>query len=234
LQDVGFGYTGGRQVLEHVDFEIRPGERIALVGGSASGKSTLVELMYGMREPRTGIVAIDGIDMKTLDLDSVRANIALVQGIEIFDGNVLQNVLLGRDDLTAADARRALEQVGLLDEVLSLPHGLHSFLLNGGRSLSVGHGQLLMLARAIVGRPRLLLLDETLDTLDAEVRWRLLPLLTDRTAPWTLVVVTRRPDVIDLCDRVVALERDQPGQPAHIAERGRGDLNLPRRPGGTP
>lgn len=234
MQDVGFGYHGSRRVLDHLNFEIRAGERLALVGGSASGKSTLMELLYGMREPQTGIVAIDGVDMKTLDLDSVRAHVALVQGIEIFDGNVLQNVLLGREHLSAADARKALEQVGLLDEVLSLPHGLHTYLLNGGRSLSVGHGQLLMLSRAIVGKPRLLLLDETLDTLDADVRWRLLPMLTDRTAPWTLVVITRRPDVVDLCDRALALERDQPGQPARIAERGRGDLHLPKPPRGTP
>ncbi|MBX7103675.1 MAG: ABC transporter ATP-binding protein/permease [Gemmataceae bacterium] len=218
-RDVSFSHPDGKRVFDNVSLTLQPGERVALIGGTATGKSTLLELLDFLVQPTSGSITIDGADIRQLSLEEVHETAVLVQGIEIFDGTVIENVLLGREHLTAADARRALDQVGLLEEVLSWPDGLDSFLMDGGRSLSVGHSQLLMLARAIAGSPRLLLLDETLDTIDTNVRWRLLPMLTDPARPWTLVVATSRSEVIDLCDRVLELRRTAPGQPAEIVER---------------
>jgi ABC-type bacteriocin/lantibiotic exporter with double-glycine peptidase domain len=228
FRDVQFDYPDGRRVFENLSFEIKPGERIALIGGSATGKSTLLGLIDGMISPNNGLILIDNIDARGLSPYQLRKAAGLVQSVDIFDGTVLDNVLLGRKHLTPADARRALSEVGLLEHVLTWPEGINSFLVNGGRSLSFGQSILLMLARAIVDRPRLLLLDETLDNIDTEVRWQLLPFLMSPQAPWTLVVTTRRPDVVDLCDRSIVLQRENPGRPATIVDRPPADLLVPR------
>lgn len=219
MREVSFAYHDGKQVFDNLNLQLLPGERIGLTGGTATGKSTLLELIDAMLEPSGGSIMIDGIDVRELSLHDLHQECVMVQGIQIFDGTVLENVMLGHRGLTTADARLALEKVGLLDEVLTWPNGLNSYLMNGGRSLSVGHSQLLMLARAIAGKPRLLMLDETLDNLDTADRWRLLPFLIDRQSPWTLIVATRRLDVLDMCDRVVELQREQPGQPVTLVER---------------
>lgn len=213
---VGYAYPGGRLVLTKVTGRIEAGERVAVLGGSGAGKSTLVELLAGLRSPTEGRIELDGIDLRELRLESLREQVAVVQGAEIFDGTVMDNVLLGRTQYGPADVRRALEQVGLLDDVRALPDGLNTYLLTGGLSLSIGQAERLVLARALLGRPRLLVLDEVLDDFDATTRLQLSPLLFDRAAPWTLLLISRRPELIDQCDRAVTIGRAQAGGPSTV------------------
>lgn len=208
VRNLGFAYEAGhRRALDGVSFELRPGERVALLGGNGAGKSTLVDLLFGLREPDAGHIELDGLDLRDLRLESVRAQVAAVKGIEIFEGSVLDNLRMGRDEIALADVRRALDAVRLLDDILDLPQGLHTRLGTGGAPLSFGQAQRLMLARAIVGKPRLLLIDELLDDMDLDVRESALGAILDPQAPWTLLLVTHSPELAGRCGRRLVLER---------------------------
>jgi len=148
--------------------------------------------------------------LRDLSLESVRERIAIVSGVEVFDGTVLSNIGMGREEVTAADVRAALRSVGLLETILAYPDGLNSALGTGGTQLSLGQVNRLMLARALVGKPRLLVLDETLDHMDADIRENVLPAVLGRDAPWTLLVITHSDEVSALCDRVIHLGKRLP------------------------
>ncbi len=210
IRNVSFSYSQGHHtVLDGFTLSIEPGERVALLGPNGAGKSTLIDLLFGMRQPTHGHIEIDGMDLRDLRLESLREHIAVVKGIEIFEGSILDNVRMGRENLSVADVRQALEAVGLLDDILDLPDGLSTPLGTGGAPLSLGQAERLMLARAIVGSPRLLVLDEVLDDMDQEVRNQVLPAILGPAAHWTLVVVTHSQDVARLCGRQVRLARNR-------------------------
>lgn len=185
---------------------IAPNERVAVVGPHGSGKTTLFEVLCGLREPGQGRVEVNGIDLRALSLEHVRGQIALVEGADIFLGTVAENVHVGRPDLTPGDVREALQAVGLLGVVHDLPGGVDTPLVPAGGPLSAGQSLRLTIARALVGRPRLLILDGALDALDLRECPDLVPRLFDRAAPWTLLVATANPAVQQLCDRVIELK----------------------------
>lgn len=209
LRQVSYSYADDHghptPLLRQVTADVAPGERIALIGPSGAGKSTLAEILYGLREPTSGHVELDGYDLRDLRLESLRQQVASVVGAEAFDGTILDNVRLGRPGVSLSDVTWALAMVGLLDEVRGLPAGLRTPLA-GGSPLSRGQLQRLMLARAIAGRPRLLLLDGPLDELDPRTRSRVIVGLFARDNPWTLIAITNNPDVLAACDRSLSLE----------------------------
>jgi len=205
LRALGFGYHDGRSVLEGADLEIRPGERIALIGKNGSGKSTIAEILFGLRRPGRGSVEIDGMDLREASLESLRTTVALVRGVEVFDGTIAENVTLGRSGIGPSEVREALLAVGLYDEVMALPEGTSTRLYDVGTPLSLGQSRRLMIARAIAGRPRLLLLDDALDAIDVEARGRVMATLLDRKAPWTLVALMHWEAWLEGFDRVVEI-----------------------------
>lgn len=214
IHNVSFTYgEGQRAVLDNLSLSIKPGERLAVLGPNGAGKSTLIDLLYGLRVPTHGHIEIDDMDLRDLRLESLRDHIAVVKGIEVFEGSVLENVRMGREQLSVADVRQALRTVGLLDDVLDLSGGLQTQLGTGGSPLSLGQAERLMLARAIAGGPRLLVLDEVLDDMDQEVRNQVLPAILGPAARWTLLVVTHSELVAQLCDRQVRLVRARHAEP---------------------
>jgi ABC-type bacteriocin/lantibiotic exporter with double-glycine peptidase domain len=204
VRDVSFHYASGK-ILSDFDLRLKPRESVALTGPSGSGKSTVIDLLCGLRAPDSGHIELDGIDLRELRPDSLREHLAAARSVEIFDGTIDENVHLNRPEISPLDVREALSTVGLLDEVLWLPDGLNTRLLTHGSPLSSGQALRLMIARAIVGRPRLLLIDGTLDGLDDESLTTVLGRLMADDAPWTLLVATGRKSVIDACQRVVSL-----------------------------
>ncbi len=211
-----FAYDPHRPPVVHeLSITLAPGERVALMGPNGSGKTTLVELLFGLRVPDRGRIEIDGLDLRDLKLESFREHTAIVKGMEVFEGSVLANVRMGRDQVSLHEVRAALEKVGLLERVLDLPDGLNTAMQTSGAPLSLGQVNRLMLARAIVGQPRLLVLDETLDHMDADIRETVLPALFGREARWTLLVVTHSDDVAKLCDRVLRLDKPVALEVAH-------------------
>jgi putative ABC transport system ATP-binding protein len=219
IRNLTFAYeTAHRAALQHLDLAIDAGERVAILGANGSGKTTLLDLLFGLRVPSDGFIEIDGVDVRDLQLESLRQHVAVVRGIEIFEASVLDNIRMGREELTLANIYEALEVVGLRQVVQELPQGIHTRLGTGGSPLSMGQAVRLVLARAVVGQPRLLVLDDVLDSIDRDSRREILPALMGRSARWTLIVMTHSADVAALCDRQIYLP--VPGQepePAAVA-----------------
>jgi ABC-type bacteriocin/lantibiotic exporter with double-glycine peptidase domain len=204
LVSVGYKY-GTKAVISDLSLEFAPGASVAIVGRAGTGKSTLVDMLCGLRTPSSGHVELDGFDLRELRSDSLREHMAVAGSIEIFHGTIDENIHMNRSNVQANDVREALGTVGLLEDVMKQPDGLNAVLQTDGAPLTGSQSQRLMLARAIVGRPRLLIIDGTLDGLpDADIG-ELMGKLTDRRAPWTLLVITARNDVMAACDRVVQL-----------------------------
>jgi len=204
---VGVTATRGATVVcEGAALCLPGGARATLSGANGSGKSTLVELLFGLHRPRAGRVVVDGVDLRDLDVERFRAQVALVREVELFDGSIVDNVCVGRD-LSLADVRAALLAVDLLDEVMALPDGLETRLAPSGAPLSSGQARRLMIARAIVSRPRLVILDEALDGVDELARRKVHAALFRPDAPWTLLVTTHSDEVAGLGDLRFQIDR---------------------------
>lgn len=185
---------------------VKPGDRVGIKGNSGAGKSLLVDAICGYRQPLGCTVEIDGTDIRHLRLAQLRLSVELVRGVEVFQGSILENIRVGRKEIGVQDLQATLELLGLWEAIQALPEGLNTVLTPGGFPLSEGQGQVLMIARAIAGKPRLLILDEALDYLmDAEVRERISDVLFQAATPWTLLVVTSRPELLARCGKILDL-----------------------------
>jgi len=205
LRDVTFGYDPHQTVLANYSLTLAAGERVAIDAHQGHGCSTLTELLFGLRTPQHGAISIDGADYRDLRWDSLREQIAIVSRIEIFDGSIADNIRMGRDALLLGDLRQVLREVGLLDQVMRLPRGMDTQLRTGGTPLSASQTQRLMLARALAGNPRFLVIDEILDNLATTTDDPLIRVLFDPTATRTLLLITKREEFMALCGRIVKL-----------------------------
>lgn len=204
----------GTSALLDVFLDVAAGERVALLGSTGGSSSYALDVLYGLRNPTSGYVTIDGVDLRQLRLDTMRDQVSLVHGTEIVEGSILQNLHFGRTDISPDKIRDALADVGLLEEILALPKGLETELTTRGSPLSASQCSRLMIARAIVREPRVLLLDGALDALPWDVRLRVVEHLFDKKHAWTLVVVSQAEDVIAACDRLVDIDiREAPNEP---------------------
>jgi ABC-type multidrug transport system fused ATPase/permease subunit len=210
LAGVAYSYEPGQQLLEDVTFTVEPGRTVALVGATAAGKSTLTTLMTRLVDPDEGAIRLDGVDLRELAHGELAGSVAIVaQTAFLFDDTVRGNVTLGADvpDSEVWAALRAAQADGF---VAALPDGLDARLGERGTSLSGGQRQRISLARALVRRPRLLILDDATSAVDPEVEARILEALRrdgdgHGDVP-TLVVVAYRKATIGLADEVVHLE----------------------------
>lgn len=203
---VSGGYASGPALFDRASFALPSGARAALVGADGSGKSLLVEMVAALRAPRAGSIRIDGLDVRDAALVELRSRIAVVRGATVVPDTILENVRMGRAGIDAADVREALRAVGLEETVDALPEGLNTMLSATGRPLSHGARSRLAIARAIVARPALLVLDDALDGIDPKVRAHLYDRLFSPSQPWTLIVASDEEDVARRCDHVLRLE----------------------------
>jgi ABC-type bacteriocin/lantibiotic exporter with double-glycine peptidase domain len=218
--DVEYRYEDDPPTVQGVQLRVAPGARVAVVGVSSAGKSTLAALAVGLRAPTRGVVRVDGADMRELSLDAMHRDTALIHRPEVFNGSVYDNVAVGRADVSADDVRSALRSAGLEAAVAALGEGVHTRLQVGGRPFSSAQSWRLMFARAIARRPRLLVIDGALDGLDDEIVDEVLPALLDRRAPWTLLLFTHRTELARRCDVTFDLHDGAvPSAPFHTADR---------------
>lgn len=211
LRDVGYRFddAAGADVLQGVHLHVPSGSVTALVGATGSGKSTLTTLLSRLVDPRTGAVEVEGIDVRTLSHRALADTVAVVpQGTFLFDDSVRENMTLGLDvpDEDVWDALRTVQADGF---VARLPAGLDTQLGERGATLSGGQRQRLAVARALVRRPRLLVMDDATSAVDPEVEQRILRALAERTSDGsgpTVLVVAYRKATIALADEVVLLD----------------------------
>jgi ABC-type multidrug transport system fused ATPase/permease subunit len=206
VQHLAYSYEPAQVLLEDVSFTVPPGRTVAIVGATASGKSTLAALLTRLVDPDRGRILVDGTDLRDLGRGELAELEALVpQTAFLFDDSVRGNVTLGADvsDEQVWAALRAAQADGF---VAALPTGLDTRLGERGTSLSGGQRQRISLARALVRRPRLLILDDATSAVDPEVEARILASLRDAQTDATLVVVAYRKATIALADEVVHLD----------------------------
>ncbi|SFC03694.1 ABC-type multidrug transport system, ATPase and permease component [Nocardioides terrae] len=204
VEQLAFAYDPAQPLLTDVTFEAEPGRTVAVVGATASGKSTLTTLLTRLVDPASGRVAVDGTDLRDLAAGELATAVAVVpQSAFLFDDTVRGNVTLGNDRISDEEVWDALRTAQADGFVAALPNGLDTRLGERGTSLSGGQRQRLSLARALVRRPRLLILDDATSAVDPEVEQRILAGLREHDS--TLVVVAYRKATIALADEVVHL-----------------------------
>jgi ABC-type bacteriocin/lantibiotic exporter with double-glycine peptidase domain len=220
MKGVGFANFHGVTTDHQIDLYVESGGRLMLTGPSGSGKSRLLDLLFGLTSPAKGHVSINEIDPRDMRPDALRKHVALVRNIEIFNGTLEENIHLERPYVSTSDVREALEWVGLYEQILQLPQGLQTHLVDNGYPLTEIQARKLMLARAIVGRPRLLLIDGLLDALSDDEAERLTCMLADPARLWTLIMVTGRRNLMELGTSTYTLQDSEAilsGGPADVS-----------------
>lgn len=208
LVDVGFRFPDSdKWVLRHVNLTVEPGETLALVGSTGSGKSVLVSLLSRLYDVTEGTILVDGVDIRELSLPALRNAVASAfEDPTLFSMSVAENLRLGRPEAGDAQLAQAIE-VAAADFVYDLPFGLETRIGEQGMSLSGGQRQRLSLARALLAAPSILVLDDTLSALDVHTEARVTEALRRVLASVTGVVVANRASTVLLADRVALLER---------------------------
>jgi ATP-binding cassette, subfamily B, bacterial len=206
LEHIGFRYRDGHPVLVDVSAEVRPGEMVAFIGPSGTGKSTLLALMLRFYDPSAGTLSLDDIDFRAARLADLRGHMALVgQDSVILPTTVRENIAYGRPGASRADIAKAAHLAGAAAFIEALPDGYESQLAEGGQNLSGGQRQRIAIARALLSDAPILILDEPTSALDAAHERHLIETLRALKRLRTIVLVTHRLESVEACDRVYVL-----------------------------
>lgn len=208
FSNVHFAYPDQNEdTLNGVSFTIKPGEKVAILGQIGSGKSTIARLLLGLYSPRVGSVMLDGLDIRQIDPGDLRRNIgSVLQDIWLFSGSVRENIVSGAIRPRDEDLIEAGRTAGVEDFVARHPSGYDQQLAERGEGLSGGQKQAIALARALIGRPPVLLLDEPTSAMDVKTEAQVIQRLKEATTDTTVVVVTHRTSLLELVDRVIVIE----------------------------
>lgn len=227
LLDVRFSYPDGTDVLRGVTLSLAPGERVSLVGESGAGKSTLAALLCGLHDPQQGRIEINGRELHGIDRGSLRQQVTVV-GYDnaLFEGTIEENIVLGRGYLTPDDLAWAIRLARLETDLAGFSHGLQTRLVSGGGNLSRGQAQRILIARAVIDRPSLLLLDEAFTGIDERTSHEILDGIFDAKNRWTIVDISHDGAVVRRADTIHVLREGR------IVESGSAD-ELARRPTGA-
>ena len=208
FRNVTFTYEDQPEpVLSDINFNVEPGERLAIVGRIGSGKTTLLRLLCGLNPPDRGAVLIDTADIRQIRPDDVRRNIGVVmQNPILFSGSIRDNIMMGNPDASDADLLEAAKHAGVESFVAALPGGFDFPLSERGRELSAGMRQSVAVARALIGKPNILLMDEPTAPLDAQAEAAMVASLDAATKGLTTIFITHRGAMLQMADKVLAIE----------------------------
>jgi subfamily B ATP-binding cassette protein MsbA len=207
VERAGFRFDPGQTVLHGVSARIRPGEMVAFIGPSGTGKSTLLNLLMRFYDPSEGALRLDGVDYRDLRISDLRRHMALVgQDTPILPLSVAENIAYGRPGATREDIVNAARMADAVEFIAGLPMGYDTVLAEGGQNLSGGQRQRIAIARALLSRAPFLILDEPTSALDPDHELRLISTLLDLRGHRTIVLVTHRLISAVHCDRIFAME----------------------------
>ena len=218
FQDVSFKYqaTGtGDPVLSHIDFSVEPGQFVAVVGGTGVGKSSLVNLIPRFYDVTGGAVLVDGVDVRDYPLEELRARIGMVlQNNVLFTGTVRENLLWGKPDAGEEELIQAAKDAQAYDFIMGLPDGFDTYLAQGGVNVSGGQKQRLCIARAMLRKPAVLILDDSTSAVDSATEAKIRESFHQNLKDTTVIIIAQRISSVQYADRILILDDD------HIAGMG--------------
>ena len=216
FENVGFGYESASPVLRGVDIDAQPGQVIALLGPTGSGKSTVVNLLPRFYDVSEGRITIDGIDVRDTTLESLRKNIGMVQqDVFLFIGTIRDNIAYGKPEATDEEIEQAARAARIHDFITSLPDGYNEWVGERGVTLSGGQKQRIAIARTILLNPRILIFDDSTSSVDAQTEYLIQQALNDLMEGRTTFVIAQRLRTIMRADQIIVLDQGR------VAERGR-------------
>jgi len=207
FENVSFTYPDtGIQALSNVSFEVLPGQRLAIVGRTGSGKTTIADLLLRMYDVKEGRILIDGVDIKQIDLYHLRRSIGYVpQDVFLFSDTVLNNIAFGKEGISREDAEFFAKSAAVHDEIMSLPNGYETVVGERGVTLSGGQKQRVSIARAFAKRPDVVLLDDCLSAVDTQTESRIVGYMEDALSDKTAIIITHRMYGMLEFDKIIVL-----------------------------
>jgi ABC-type bacteriocin/lantibiotic exporter with double-glycine peptidase domain len=209
LNEINFSFPdNSKKVLKNISLHIKQGEKIYLEGFNASGKTTLIRILSGLINPTSGLFFINDDTFKKIDLEQYRSQIAtVVSGETPFEGTILENITFNNPEITGEQIRWAIEKVKLTNFIKSLPDGLDTKLLPDGKELSSSNAQKILLARSIINKPKMLLLEDALDKMDEIDANEVIDFIMDPSNNWTVIVTSKNKHWKQKSSRVIAIDK---------------------------
>jgi len=219
LENVTFGYAKDRPVLNNVTFTVQPGEKIAILGATGSGKSSLIYLIPRFYDIQAGSIRIDGTDIRQFKLASLRRQIGVVlQDVFLFSGTIRENIAFGKPDASMDEIVQAAKAARIHDFIESLPSGYDTPVGERGVTLSGGQKQRITIARALVSNPKMLIMDDSLSFVDAKTEQEIQSAIEEATKTRTTLIIAQRFSTIKTAEKILVLENGS------VAEFGTHDL----------
>jgi len=207
FKDVVFGYDKDKPILRGMSFKVKPGEKVALVGATGSGKSTVIKLIPRFYDPQEGCILIDGVDIRDVKISSLRKHIGIVhQDVFLFPTTIRENIAYGKPNATQDEIERAAKAARIHDFIMSLPKGYDTVVGERGVTLSGGQRQRLAIARALLVNPSILILDDSTSSVDAETEKEIYESLKELVKNKTVFIVTQRLSTLKLSERIIVIE----------------------------
>jgi ATP-binding cassette subfamily B protein len=210
FKNVTFGYSKERPVLKNISFRANPGERIAILGATGSGKTSLVYLIPRFYDPDSGNILIDGRDIRSCGLSNLRRKIGLVlQDVFIFTGTLKDNIVFSKPDASMEEIESAAKMARIHDFINSLPEGYDTLVGERGITLSGGQRQRITIARALLAKPKILILDDALSFVDAKTENEIQQAIEDAMKGKTSFIIAQRLSTIKNADRIMVLDKGE-------------------------
>ena len=208
FRDVSFSYPKAEQAaISNINFSAKPGEVTAIIGGTGSGKSTLVNLIPRFYDVASGSVLVDGVDVKQISQESLRSKIGYVpQKNVLFSGTIAENIKYGNPEATLEDVKYAANVAQATDFIFDTEEGLDHFISQGGTNVSGGQKQRLSIARALVRKPEIYIFDDSFSALDFKTDARLRAALKNETSKSTVIIIAQRVATVMEADRIIVLD----------------------------
>ena len=207
VRNLSFSFVPDKPVLSQVHLRVDRGETVGITGAMGSGTGTFLQLIYGLRKPTEGQILVNNLDLRYWDLHELRDQVFLLRQVELFEGTISENISMGSDKISSQTIQKVIENLGLIRILSDFPDGIETVIDIGGRPLSDTQRIRVCLARALVRRPSIILIDKMLDGLHPSDSKAIIESLTSPTLGSAVIIATRDPEILGCCSKVLNLEK---------------------------